>query len=122
MCLRASARAHQPPPHCSALSPSPPHTHTLNPPPPTHTHTPQWSDLRRAPKPAPGQQPDLLLALRVGKTSMRTPQYQEEVINQVGVWGGVGWGGVGACVCGWGGVGGVGGWVGSAAPATRATV
>ena len=44
----------------------------------------QWSDLRRSPKPGPGQQPDVLLQLRVTKTSMRSAQFQQEVVNQVG--------------------------------------
>jgi len=43
----------------------------------------QWSDLRRAPKPGPGQQPDVLLQLRVSKAAMRSSQYQEEIISQV---------------------------------------
>jgi hypothetical protein len=44
----------------------------------------QWGDLSRAPKPAPGQQPDLLLQLRAGKAPLRSAAYQEEVISQVG--------------------------------------
>ena len=36
----------------------------------------QWSDLRRSPKPGPGQQPDVLLQLRVTKASMRSAQYR----------------------------------------------
>ena len=44
----------------------------------------QWSDLRRSPKPGPSQQPDVLLQLRVTKASMRSAQYQQEVVNQVG--------------------------------------
>lgn len=43
----------------------------------------QWSDLRRAPKQGAGQQPDVLLTLRVSKAAMRGAQYQEEIINQV---------------------------------------
>ncbi len=43
----------------------------------------QWSDLRRAPKPGGGQQPDVLLTLRVSNAAMRGAQYQEEIINQV---------------------------------------
>lgn len=44
----------------------------------------QWGDLRRAPKPGPGQQPDVLLTLRASNAAMRSSQYQEEIINQVG--------------------------------------
>ena len=44
----------------------------------------QWGDLSRPPKPAPGQQPDLLLQLRAGKTVLRSAPFQEEVIGQVG--------------------------------------
>lgn len=44
----------------------------------------QWGDLRRAPKPGPGQQPDVLLTLRASTGAMRSAQYQEEIINQVG--------------------------------------
>ena len=44
----------------------------------------QWSDLRRSPKPGQGQQPDVLLQLRVTKGSMRSAQYQQEVVSQVG--------------------------------------
>ncbi|KAI3438608.1 hypothetical protein D9Q98_001031 [Chlorella vulgaris] len=43
----------------------------------------QWSDLRKVPKPGSGQQPDVLLQLRVTKVNMRSTQYQEEIINQV---------------------------------------
>eukprot|EP00887_Chlorella_sp_A99_P000978 scaffold5.g978.t1 len=43
----------------------------------------QWGDLRRAPKPAPGQQPDLLLQLKAGKSVARSAQYQEEVVATV---------------------------------------
>lgn len=43
----------------------------------------QWSDLRRAPKQGGGQQPDVLLTLRVSNAAMRGAQYQEEIINQV---------------------------------------
>ncbi|GAB4817038.1 hypothetical protein N2152v2_004084 [Parachlorella kessleri] len=43
----------------------------------------QWGDLSRPPKPAPGQQPDLLLQLRAGKTVLRSAPFQEEVIGQV---------------------------------------
>ena len=44
----------------------------------------QWGDLRKAPKAGTGQHPDVLLQLRVSKANMRSTQYQEEVVNQVG--------------------------------------
>lgn len=43
-----------------------------------------WADLRKAPKAAVGGGcPDLGLALRVGKSVLRSSTYQEEVVNQV---------------------------------------
>lgn len=50
----------------------------------SHARRVQWGDLRRAPKPGPGQQPDVLLTLRASTAAMRSSQYQEEIINQVG--------------------------------------
>lgn len=43
----------------------------------------QWNALHKAPQPGSGQQSEVLLQLRVSKASMRTMQFQEEVINQV---------------------------------------
>lgn len=63
----------------------------------------QWSDLRRAPKQGAGQQPDVLLTLRVSKAAMRGAQYQEEIINQVSLYeGGAFLPGVVWCVARWG--------------------
>jgi len=43
-----------------------------------------WAELHKPPRSAPGvQTPDMALQLRAGKTVLRMPAFQEEVLTQV---------------------------------------